>query len=127
MPPFKEGTQQSYITLAACKLAANACSLVNPGISQLCLGGPAGYGSLTVETIDKYKYRFLQLFCQSINSGVGYSAQSKSYFRFTTARSKICSLPHIKGEVIGLRGGTSLNKTLLSTPPPTPTPTTRMM
>ena len=120
------GYSTKLYTSAACKLAANACSLFNPGIGQLCLGGPASYGSLTVKTIDKNKYRFLQLFCQSINSGVGYSAQSKSYFRFTTARSKICSLPHIKGEVIGLRWGASLNKTLLSIPPPPP-PTPRMM
>lgn len=54
MPPFNEGTQQIKLyTLAACKLAANACSFVNHGIGQLCLGDPAGYSSLTVKTIDK--------------------------------------------------------------------------
>lgn len=81
--------------MAASELTANACSFVNL-IGQLCLGGPAGYSSLTVKTIDKIQ-DILQLFCKLVNSGVGYSTQSKSYSLFTTGRPKNCSLPYIKG------------------------------
>ena len=59
MPPFKEGTQQSYIHWQLANWLPMHVAMVNPGIGQLCLGGPASYGSLTVKTIDKNKYRFL--------------------------------------------------------------------